>query len=354
MKKQNKTGGGIGTNQYKIKGVSVAKAGEKGSIKGGRNVNKLQRENKSQIITDPEIYLSTIKSAVTKTLKKRGLFTKNHIDEIDDYTQDLALKFYKKFEKGKVSKSYIYRFAEIDLITNNTSFNKKEILAYNYYLKRLKEIKKTGEKLTESQVEQIKKEAIEKYSYSYNYGNIKVRGDFIQIGKNYNDQRYARGSYWHEGDDEISIEDFSSKNSFFEDGSKEDIDPKLKDFPTNDKPYGMGSKLNISPSEKCEYYEKLCEMYEIEPKELSPYADMDNRKFFGVEKGDNLQNDNLEKAISDLKKGINTTRTERLKEIFYISNKSDSEKIVRMFEHVKPSAGTVLQFIMSNNRKTYK
>jgi hypothetical protein len=40
MKKQNKTGGGVGTNQYKIKGVSVASIGEKGSIKGGRGNGK--------------------------------------------------------------------------------------------------------------------------------------------------------------------------------------------------------------------------------------------------------------------------------------------------------------------------
>jgi hypothetical protein len=36
MNRASKTGGGRGTNQYKVKGVSVAKQGEKGSIKGGR------------------------------------------------------------------------------------------------------------------------------------------------------------------------------------------------------------------------------------------------------------------------------------------------------------------------------
>jgi hypothetical protein len=44
---KNKTGGGIGTNQYKVKGVSVAKAGERGSIKGGRTLNNKIKANVS-------------------------------------------------------------------------------------------------------------------------------------------------------------------------------------------------------------------------------------------------------------------------------------------------------------------
>jgi hypothetical protein len=39
---KNKTGGGRGTNQHRIKGKSVAKSGEKGDIKAGRNMDKFE------------------------------------------------------------------------------------------------------------------------------------------------------------------------------------------------------------------------------------------------------------------------------------------------------------------------
>jgi hypothetical protein len=80
---KNKTGGGRGTNQYRIKGKSVAKSGEKGDIKGGRAKDKTnQKKVKDTYKFTPPYTVKEYNSSYENSFGNDGFFKINKIKPI--------------------------------------------------------------------------------------------------------------------------------------------------------------------------------------------------------------------------------------------------------------------------------
>jgi hypothetical protein len=95
----SKTGGGIGTNQYKIKGVSVAKAGERGYIKGGRSKSNTLKPHSKQM---EKIFESASKfqKLIPNAILVGGSATSFYANHRKSYDHDhILIDFEKRYDE---------------------------------------------------------------------------------------------------------------------------------------------------------------------------------------------------------------------------------------------------------------